>query len=74
MVRGSGSDEIAAEAGYVVAPGDAEAPARAIIELAKHPEERARRSKLGLARAARYDRKEMARGYVRVWERLARGR
>jgi len=70
VVENSGSDEVAGDAGYVVSAGDHEAAGRAIVELAGNPEERARRVRLGQARVPRYDRKQMARGYVEVWQRM----
>jgi glycosyltransferase involved in cell wall biosynthesis len=67
VVRGSGCDEIAGDAGYIVPPNDSSAAARAIVALATDPEERARRIRLGRERAPRFDRKQMARGYVENW-------
>jgi glycosyltransferase involved in cell wall biosynthesis len=67
VVRGSGCDEITGEAGYIVPPNDAPAAARAIVEVASDPEGRARRIRLGRERAHRFDRRQMARGYVENW-------
>lgn len=72
VVRGSGCDEIAGDAGCVVPPGDAAAAARAILALARDPEDRACRVRKGSARIEVYDRKAMARGYVEAWERALR--
>jgi len=71
VVRDSGCDEVAGDAGFVVDPGDHSAAARAVVELATRQGERTRRSRLGVERAARFDRREMARGYVEVYKRLA---
>jgi glycosyltransferase involved in cell wall biosynthesis len=74
VVRGSGCDEISADAGYVVGAGDAGAASRAITELARDGRARAERGARGLARAQRFDRRRMARGYAEVWREMLHGR
>lgn len=70
VAKNSGADEIGGDAVSAVAPGDAHAAAEAIVRLAGDHAERRRRQDAGLARAARFGRTAMARGYVDVWQRV----
>lgn len=69
VARDSGSDVVGGDAAIVVAPGDAGAAADAIVRLVEDRDERARRSRAGVARAGRFERRVTARGYVDVWRR-----
>jgi glycosyltransferase involved in cell wall biosynthesis len=70
VVRGSGCDEVAGDAGYIVSPNDADAASSAILALARNPDDRERRIRIGRERAPKYDRTQMARGYVETWLRM----
>jgi glycosyltransferase involved in cell wall biosynthesis len=69
VVRDSGADEVAGDAGFVLAPEDVVAAAEIVRRLAASPELRVDRARLGVARAARFDRRAMARAYVESWRR-----
>ena len=73
VVAGSGADEVAGDAGLVVAADDADAAAAALVALAGDPSARARRVAAGLARARTFGRETMARGYADVWRRVVAG-
>jgi alpha-1,3-rhamnosyl/mannosyltransferase len=70
VARDSGTDEIAGDAAFTVAPDDAEAAASAVLKLIRDPDERARRTALGLSQSRLLDRCIMARDYVQVWRRV----
>jgi glycosyltransferase involved in cell wall biosynthesis len=70
VVRGSGSDDVAGEAGIVIDPGDVRAAAEAIARLAHDQAERTSRHDAGIARAARFGRQTMARGYLETWRKV----
>jgi alpha-1,3-rhamnosyl/mannosyltransferase len=71
VARASGSDDVAGDAGVVLDADDVRGAAAAIARLSSNPEERARLAAAGLERVKKFGREEMARGYVRVWERVA---
>jgi glycosyltransferase involved in cell wall biosynthesis len=68
VARGSGADAVGGDAAIVVEPGDFRAAASAIVRLTDAAE-RERHRAAGVARAAQFDRKAMARGYVESWLR-----
>jgi glycosyltransferase involved in cell wall biosynthesis len=70
VVRGSGSDDVAGNAGFIVGPDDPVAAATALSRLAGDPGERARRSALGIERVKHFDRARMAADYVRTWMKV----
>ncbi len=63
----SGCDEVAGDAGIVVDPDDARAAADAILRLAHNEEVRTELVRRGRARVERFDRRGMAREYVRSY-------
>ena len=63
VAGGSGTDEVAGNAGIVVGPDDAQAAAQAVLSL-RDEERRTRFGIQGAARVAQYGRAVMARGYV----------
>jgi len=65
--RASGSDEVAGDSGIVVDADDTPAAAKAISRLARSPEHRAELGRRGRARVPTFDRREMARGYVKSY-------
>lgn len=71
VVRGSGSDEVAGDAGFIVDPDDAFAAASALEELCSNPSERSRRVACGLTRAAGFSREKTAEGYVQSWSKTS---
>lgn len=68
VANGSGSDAVAGSAGIVVDPDDAVAAAAA-VELLSRPENRHRYARLGQERVVRFDRRNMARGYIESYHR-----
>ncbi|HMJ12005.1 MAG TPA: glycosyltransferase family 1 protein [Polyangiaceae bacterium] len=69
VVRGSGADEVAGSAGFLVERDDFTAAAHAIDSVLTSPTETARHIALGLERAALFGRQRMAAGYVQSWLR-----
>ena len=69
----SGCDEVASDAGIIVGPDDRRATADAILRLVRSGEARAELVRRGLARVGKFDRREMAREYVRSYLRAAGG-
>jgi glycosyltransferase involved in cell wall biosynthesis len=63
VARGSGADEVAGEAGFVVGPDDSNAAAEAVLAL-RDEEQRTRAGETCRARVALFGRGVMARGYV----------
>jgi glycosyltransferase involved in cell wall biosynthesis len=73
---GSGTDEVAGDAGIVVDPDDPISAGDAIVRLIRDPAERERRARAGRERALLYDRRNMALQYVDSYRAalgLARG-
>ena len=68
VANGSGSDAVAGSAGIVVDPDDAGAAAAA-VELLSNPDNRHRYARLGQDRVVRFDRRNMARGYIESYRR-----
>lgn len=68
VANGSGSDAVAGSAGIVVDPDDA-AAAAAAVSLLSNPENRERYARLGRDRVVRFDRRNMARGYIESYRR-----
>jgi hypothetical protein len=60
---------VAGDAGFALAPEDVVAATEIVRRLAASPELRVDRARLGVARAARFDRRAMARAYVESWRR-----
>ena len=69
LAKDSGADEVGGEVAFAVEPGDHRAAAEALRRLLADPTERARRRDEAVARAQRFDRREMARGYLEAWRR-----
>jgi len=67
--RGSGVDELVADAGIVVDADDARGAGAAIARLVSEPGLRARLTASGKTRVAVFSRAEMARGYVEAYRR-----
>ncbi|MBI2391080.1 MAG: glycosyltransferase family 4 protein [Deltaproteobacteria bacterium] len=70
LANGSGADEVGGDAAIAVAQGDARAAADALVRLGADAEERRRRKEAGLARATKFGRVAMARGYLDVWRKV----
>lgn len=68
----SGCDEVAGDAAIVVGPDDSRAAAEAILRLMRSEETRHDLARRGVARVSRFDRREMARGYVTSFLHAAR--
>jgi glycosyltransferase involved in cell wall biosynthesis len=69
VARDSGSDEVAGDAGIAVDADDHRAAADAILSLTRFEESRKSLVTKGLARVSIFDRREMARAYVRSYQR-----
>ena len=74
VARSSGSDDVAGDAGIIVDPDDVLAAAEAAVRLARSGDAREELVRRGRERVGRFDRREMARGYVRSYLRAAGGR
>ena len=69
LARGSGTDEVAGEAGFVVDADDARGAGDLLLQLAQQPASRSERVALGRARARVFGREHCARGYVQSFQR-----
>jgi alpha-1,3-rhamnosyl/mannosyltransferase len=69
VARGSGSDGVAGDAGILVDPDDVSGASDAILRLARSEDLRADLARRGLRQVLRFDRREMARGYVKSYLR-----
>lgn len=70
LASDSGADEVGGDAAIAVRQGDARAAADALVRLGSDAAERRRRQEAGLARATKFGRVAMARGYLDVWRKV----
>lgn len=69
LARGSGTDEIAGDAGFIVDADDARGAGEVLVMLARDPASRDERVSRGRVRAQAYGREACARGYVQSFLR-----